>query len=47
MSKKITFSEEARNKLAEGVDKLANAVTATLGPSGRNVIIQQDRKSTL
>ena len=45
MSKKITFSEEARNKLAEGVDKLANAVTATLGPSGRNVIIQQDTGS--
>ena len=45
MSKKITFSEEARNKLAEGVDKLANAVTSTLGPSGRNVIIQQDMGS--
>ena len=42
MSKQITFSKEARNKLADGVDKLANAVTATLGPSGRNVIIQQD-----
>ena len=42
MSKKITFSEDARNSLAAGVDKLANAVTATLGPSGRNVIIEQD-----
>ena len=42
MSKKITFSNDARNKLADGVDKLANAVTATLGPSGRNVIIEQD-----
>ena len=42
MSKKITFSKEARNKLASGVEKLANAVTATLGPSGRNVIIEQD-----
>jgi len=42
MSKKITFSKEARYKLADGVDKLANAVTATLGPSGRNVIIEQD-----
>ena len=42
MSKQITFSEEARSALAGGVDKLANAVTATLGPSGRNVIIQQD-----
>ena len=43
MSKQITFSKEARNKLADGVDKLADAVTATLGPSGRNVIIQQDQ----
>ena len=42
MTKKITFSNDARNKLADGVDKLANAVTATLGPSGRNVIIEQD-----
>ena len=42
MSKKITFSKEAREKLATGVDKLADAVTATLGPSGRNVIIEQD-----
>jgi len=42
MTKKITFSKDARNKLADGVDKLANAVTATLGPSGRNVIIEQE-----
>ena len=42
MSKQITFSKEARNKLASGVDQLANAVTSTLGPSGRNVILQQD-----
>jgi len=42
MSKKITFSEDAREALAAGVDKLADAVTATLGPSGRNVIIEQD-----
>ena len=41
-NKKITFSEEARVALANGVDKLADAVTATLGPSGRNVIIEQD-----
>ena len=45
MTKKITFSKDARNKLADGVDKLANAVTATLGPSGRNVIIEQDMGS--
>jgi chaperonin GroEL len=42
MSKKITFSNEARNTLADGVDQLADAVTATLGPAGRNVIIEQD-----
>ena len=42
MSKKITYSENARVKLAAGVKKLADAVTATLGPSGRNVIIEQD-----
>jgi len=42
MSKKITFSSAARNQLADGVDKLADAVTATLGPAGRNVIIEQD-----
>ena len=42
MSKNIIFSSKARNTLADGVDKLADAVTATLGPSGRNVIIEQD-----
>ena len=41
-NKKITFSEEARVALADGVNTLADAVTATLGPSGRNVIIEQD-----
>ena len=42
MSKKITFSKDARSKLAQGVNKLADAVTSTLGPSGRNVILEQD-----
>jgi len=42
MSKKITFSKDAREYLAQGVDKLADAVTATLGPSGRNVIITRN-----
>jgi len=41
MSKDITFSKEARELLAVGVDKLADAVTATMGPAGRNVIIEQ------
>ena len=40
--KKISYATEARDQLATGVDKLADAVTATLGPSGRNVIIEQD-----
>jgi len=47
MSKKVIFSKEARNKLADGVDKLADAVTSTLGPSGRNVIIEQDQGSPI
>jgi chaperonin GroEL len=42
MSKKITFSDLARNNLATGVNKLADAVSATLGPAGRNVILEQD-----
>src|SRR6056300_137658 len=40
--KNISYSKEARNTLAKGVDNLADAVTATLGPSGRNVIIEQE-----
>ena len=39
MSKIIEFGPEARKKLSAGVDKLADAVTATLGPNGRNVVI--------
>jgi len=40
MSKSIIFDAEARQKLKAGVDKLANAVKVTLGPKGRNVILQ-------
>ncbi|MCK9393863.1 MAG: chaperonin GroEL [Candidatus Paceibacterota bacterium] len=39
MSKDIYYGEEARAKLKLGVDKLANAVTITLGPKGRNVVL--------
>ena len=39
MSKKILFDEEALFKLKEGVEKLARAVKVTLGPMGRNVVI--------
>lgn len=41
MSKQISFSDDARKELLKGIDKLANAVVSTLGPSGRNVIIEQ------
>ena len=40
-AKKIEFSAEARNGLKRGVDKLANAVKVTLGPKGRNVILDK------
>lgn len=41
MAKNITFHEDARKKIKDGVDKLANAVKVTLGPTGRNVIIER------
>ena len=41
MSKKIVFGAEAREKIRRGVDTLADAVKVTLGPKGRNVIIEQ------
>ncbi len=41
MSKQINFNEEARTKLKSGVDQLANAVKVTLGPRGRNVVLDR------
>lgn len=41
MSKQILFSLDARDQLKKGVDELANAVKVTLGPKGRNVIIEK------
>ena len=41
MAKDITFDIQARNQLKEGVDTLANAVKVTLGPKGRNVILDK------
>ena len=41
MSKMIFFDLEARNKMKKGVDTLANAVKVTLGPKGRNVVIEK------
>jgi|TARA_B110000908_G_scaffold69538_1_gene83875 chaperonin GroEL len=40
MSKSITFNHAARQGLSDGIEKLAQAVISTLGPSGRNVIIE-------
>ncbi len=41
MAKKITFDTDARDAMKRGVDALANAVKVTLGPKGRNVIIDK------
>ena len=41
MAKQISFNSEAREKLKSGIDALANAVKVTLGPKGRNVILQK------
>ncbi len=41
MAKEISFNTEAREKLKAGVDALSNAVKVTLGPKGRNVILQK------
>ena len=41
MAKDIKFSEEGRRKLKKGVEKLANSVKVTLGPKGRNVMLEQ------
>jgi chaperonin GroEL len=41
MAKEISFNRDARERLRAGVDALANAVKVTLGPKGRNVVIQK------
>jgi chaperonin GroEL len=41
MAKEITFSSSARDRIKRGVDKLADAVKVTLGPKGRNVILDK------
>ena len=41
MAKEIRFHEDARSKLLRGVDGLANAVRVTLGPRGRNVLLEK------
>ncbi|MDK8503233.1 chaperonin GroEL [Aerococcus sanguinicola] len=47
MAKDIKFSEDARQALVRGVDKLANTVKITLGPKGRNVVLEQSYGSPL
>lgn len=41
MAKQILYSEEARRAILNGIDKLANAVKVTLGPKGRNVVLDK------
>ncbi len=41
MAKDIKFNLEAREAMKQGVDQLANAVKVTLGPKGRNVILEK------
>ena len=41
MAKQLLFEDSARQKMMQGVDKLANAVAVTMGPTGRNVIIDK------
>ena len=47
MAKQIIFGEEARKALQSGVDQLANAVKVTLGPKGRNVVLDKKYGSPL
>ena len=41
MAKEIKFSEDARSAMLSGVDKLADTVKTTMGPKGRNVVLEQ------
>lgn len=42
MAKQILFDEEARRSLERGVNQLADAVKVTLGPKGRNVVLDKN-----
>ena len=41
MAKQILFEDDARRSILRGVDQLANAVKVTLGPKGRNVVLEK------
>ena len=43
-AKYLEFNTEARTRLKRGIDQLANAVKITLGPKGRNVVIEKKKK---
>ncbi|MDW3912996.1 chaperonin GroEL [Staphylococcus saprophyticus] len=47
MAKDLKFSEDARQSMLRGVDKLANAVKVTIGPKGRNVVLYKEYTSPL
>ncbi|PTH46760.1 chaperonin GroEL [Staphylococcus arlettae] len=47
MAKDLRFSEDARQSMLRGVDKLANAVKVTIGPKGRNVVLDKEYTSPL
>ncbi|PHK49479.1 chaperonin GroEL [Staphylococcus edaphicus] len=47
MAKDLKFSEDARQSMLKGVDKLANAVKVTIGPKGRNVVLDKEYTSPL
>lgn len=47
MAKNLKFSEDARQAMLRGVDKLANAVKVTIGPKGRNVVLDKDYTTPL
>ena len=47
MAKNILFGEEARRAMQRGVDKLADTVKITLGPKGRNVVLDKKFGSPL
>ncbi|KYH13082.1 chaperonin GroEL [Staphylococcus kloosii] len=47
MAKDLKFSEDARQAMLRGVDKLANAVKVTIGPKGRNVVLDKEYTSPL
>lgn len=47
MSKEIRFSSDARQSMLKGVNTLADAVSVTLGPKGRNVVLEKSYGSPL